>query len=245
MIQTLTLLNALKKAFKANGMTYAELAKRLQISEASVKRAFSGKSPLTLDRLEEIANILGVGFLDLAREAFLSEDLPRQLKPAQEDALALDPKLHAFFYLVLKGLPVDEICASFRFTAHEAEGFLLKLDKLSLIELFPNNRVRCRVSPFIHWRKGGPLDRLYADGVKSEFFRSSFTSEDEFLVFATAQLTPRSLREFRERFDRIIRDIRETTEVEHRTAGRNAKPCIFIAGGRPFIPEFIEKLRRK
>jgi DNA-binding Xre family transcriptional regulator len=64
MAQTAVLINVLKKALKAHGKTYADTAKYLGISEASVKRAFSQKS-FTLHRLDEICQMLGIEFTDL------------------------------------------------------------------------------------------------------------------------------------------------------------------------------------
>ena len=44
---------ALKKSVRARGLTYAELGRRLRLSEASVKRMFS-RGSFTLARIEEV-----------------------------------------------------------------------------------------------------------------------------------------------------------------------------------------------
>ena len=45
--------DALKQSVRARGLTYAELARRLRLSEASVKRMFS-RGTFTLARIEEV-----------------------------------------------------------------------------------------------------------------------------------------------------------------------------------------------
>ncbi|MEG2033637.1 MAG: helix-turn-helix transcriptional regulator, partial [Janthinobacterium sp.] len=53
MPQTHALIEALKRLLKARAVTYAELAQRIGVSEASVKRMFSQKQ-FTLQRLDQI-----------------------------------------------------------------------------------------------------------------------------------------------------------------------------------------------
>src|SRR5438309_238374 len=58
---------ALKRRLKARGVTYAQLAKELGLSEASVKRIFAAGT-LTLDRVARILAVLGITFQELARD---------------------------------------------------------------------------------------------------------------------------------------------------------------------------------
>ena len=56
MPQTHALIEALKRLLKARAVTYAELAQRIGVSEASVKRMFSQKQ-FTLQRLDQILDL--------------------------------------------------------------------------------------------------------------------------------------------------------------------------------------------
>ena len=51
MAQTTALIETLKQALKSRRLTYAEVARRLEMSEANVKRMFASRR-FTLDRLE-------------------------------------------------------------------------------------------------------------------------------------------------------------------------------------------------
>ena len=57
---------ALKKSVRARGLTYAELARRLQLSEASVKRMFS-RGTFTLARIEGVLAAVDLDLYDVAR----------------------------------------------------------------------------------------------------------------------------------------------------------------------------------
>src|SRR4051794_9006774 len=64
------LVDSLKRALKAKGITYADLAARIEMSEAGVKRMFSQKN-FTLQKLEAILHATG---LDLIEIAHISHD---------------------------------------------------------------------------------------------------------------------------------------------------------------------------
>ena len=66
MTQTAELLNTLKKCLKAKGLNYRDLARRSNLSEASIKRLFSEQS-FSLRRLEEVCRFLDMSIYDLAR----------------------------------------------------------------------------------------------------------------------------------------------------------------------------------
>ena len=58
------LVDALKRVLKARGLTYADIARGLDLSEASVKRIFS-KRDFTLERLDEVCRLAGIDFAEL------------------------------------------------------------------------------------------------------------------------------------------------------------------------------------
>ncbi len=64
MAQTQQLIDALKRTLKAHGLTYADVAKQLQLSEANIKRLFSKKT-FTLERLDQVCQIMELEISDL------------------------------------------------------------------------------------------------------------------------------------------------------------------------------------
>ena len=58
--------DALKRALRAGGVTYADVARDLGLSEASVKRMFS-RGAFTLERFEAVCRMVDLGITDLVR----------------------------------------------------------------------------------------------------------------------------------------------------------------------------------
>ena len=67
MAQTQQLIDALKRSLKAHGMTYADVASHLDLSEANIKRLFS-KRTFTLERLDQICQMMEIEISDLVQE---------------------------------------------------------------------------------------------------------------------------------------------------------------------------------
>jgi len=84
--------DALKMHLKARGMTYADVARALKLSEATVKRIFATRN-CTLARLDELCDLIQVDMAELARSAPKRSRLINRLSPEQERELMSDPAL--------------------------------------------------------------------------------------------------------------------------------------------------------
>lgn len=214
MDQTDLLLDALKRMLKARGMTYADVAEGIDLSEASVKRIFSDQS-FTLKRLEAICDLLGTNIYELARLTPMHGETPtRQLSLSQEEALADDPALLAYFYLLVTGWTAPRIARRFELDA-EANGRLLDaLDTLKLIRRLPRNRVRVLTGRRIEWRRNGPVRRLYEARVKSEFLKSSFQARDEMMRLESGELSAASVRILERKIERLAAEFDDLAEAD-------------------------------
>ena len=92
MAQARALVGVLKQVLKSRGVTYAEIARRLGMSEASIKRVFA-KGSFTLERLDKICDVLGIEITDLAKMVEHESERVVQLTLQQEKAIVADPKL--------------------------------------------------------------------------------------------------------------------------------------------------------
>ncbi|MDP6094480.1 MAG: helix-turn-helix transcriptional regulator, partial [Gammaproteobacteria bacterium] len=81
----------LKRSLKQKGLTYADVARQLHLSEASVKRNFSHKN-FSLDRLELICNMASVDFSDLVQMVDDEQAKISRLTLEQEEELLRDLK---------------------------------------------------------------------------------------------------------------------------------------------------------
>jgi transcriptional regulator with XRE-family HTH domain len=91
MSTTEVLRTRLRSHLKAQGLTYADLAWRMGLSEVTLKRLFSGRTELTVARLDALCGALELDPAELLRRAAVARPAPRaQLTEAQETALARD-----------------------------------------------------------------------------------------------------------------------------------------------------------
>jgi transcriptional regulator with XRE-family HTH domain len=179
MAQQLLIVAEFKRALRERSLTYADVAKKLNLSVASVKRLFS-RGDLSLKRVDSICELLET---DLAEVLERARERPasKQLTVAQEQEIVSDPKLFLITWLVLNRAPLEDIVRWYTFTEREASRLFYKLDQMKVIELQPGNRVRLLVSRHFTWRAGGPVQRYIHQKLLREFMSSHFAgSQDEF-----------------------------------------------------------------
>lgn len=182
------LVATLKRRLKTQGMTYRELALALGLSEPSVKRLFASRR-FTLDRLVEIANLLGFTLAELAQEAVLGESRLHTLSESQERELVSDLKLLLVAVCVLNQWTVKDIGHVYRLSEAECVQRLVKLDRLRLIHLLPGNRIRLNVARDFAWLPQGPIRRYFLDQGLADFLHSDFAGADEVMGFSHGMLT--------------------------------------------------------
>ena len=146
MAQTTAIIQSLKMALKANGLTYRQVASQLALSEASVKRLFAEQS-FSLQRLEQICQLVGMEISDLIKQMEAQQQQLSELTEEQEQQLVADIKLLLVAYVVINGLKFEDILEWYELSETETIQYLAKLDRIKLIDLLPNNRIRLRISP--------------------------------------------------------------------------------------------------
>src|SRR5688572_3707559 len=144
MDETRQLVDALKRCLKMRGLTYAALAERINLSEASVKRIFADRS-FTLRRLEHVCSALEISMSELVRMTESGRSRPTTLSVEQEQALARDPALLSYFYLLLNGWTERQIQRGYEFDEPQMRKLRSRLVGLHLLESLPRGGYRLRV----------------------------------------------------------------------------------------------------
>lgn len=248
MTQSHRLIETIKSALRSRGMTYRSLAKTMTMSEANIKRMFS-KRALSLKQLEEICEIIDMDFYELARLAQGQiVDVLETLTLEQERALAADPQLFVFFYLLNTGNSLKEIEKHYSFS-HSTLQLLIRLDKLGLIELLPNNRVKMKIRRNVRWNNNGPLSEKYEKTIKTEFLDSAFSGKMEKLRFLFGEMSEPSLRQFQNKLDKLIGEFIEATQWEnqqlHKTPPSHKAPSVwFLVALRPWKLSVMSRYRK-
>jgi len=208
MAQTVALLNTLKKALKANGKTYVDVAAKLDLTEASVKRLFSQRD-FSLQRLEEICQLIGMEITDLVQMMHGELTELTELSVEAEKEIASDLVLLLVTVCVLNKCSMEDIRARYQLSEHVCIQKLARLDKLKVIELQPGNRVKLLVASNFAWRENGPIQRFFQEKIEKEFFRSRFDKEYEKLIVMNGMLSKASNLQFQRKLDRLQREFDE------------------------------------
>ncbi len=233
MNDTARLVATLKKLLRSRGLTYAQLATRLDLSEASVKRLFS-RETFTLARLESICAVLDVDFLELARLARGSDEAPREMTLAQETALAADPQLLAAFYLAFNGWTFAEIVERYAVSAAQCTGWLARLDKLKLIDFMPGNRIRMRVPRQTRLLADGPIRRKYGAQAVANFLAPRFADVGGYFAFEFSDLSRASRELLQRKLERLVAEFHELAELDAPLRASARETVGFAVGVRPW-----------
>lgn len=244
MSQTTELLDTLKQYLKAKNITYRRLAQEIGLSETSIKRLFSEES-FSLRRLEEVCKILDLDIYDLSLMARRKRQRStNSLSIEQERILVGDERLLTFLYFLINGWPLSLITEQYDITEQEATRLLIKLDRLKLIELYPENRFRLLVSKNIFWRKHGPLWKHYQKKVFEDFIRHPFDQPNDRLEFSPGQLSEASLRLILKKIDELVRQFNELAEMDADLPLKGRYSTGLVIGFRPWVFSMIADLRR-
>ena len=230
------LVETLKRIARTRGLTYATLASRVGLSEASVKRVFSQRT-FTLARLAQFCDALEIDFAELARLAKGREDEAAELTQAQEAALAADTRLLAVFYLVVNGWTLDEIVGRHQITLAQCIAALAKLDRLGLIDLMPGNRVRVRVPRATRLRPGGPIRTRHGKRALDDFLAPEFGPAGGYFAFEFRELSRASFEILRRKLERLAAEFHELAELDAGLAPDARETIGMALGVRPWSME--------
>jgi transcriptional regulator with XRE-family HTH domain len=244
MQQTEAIVEALKRALKARGITYAQAAQALGLSEPSVKRLFATGS-FTLERLEQICELARTSIGELARAAEVGKDEVSQLTPEQERAIMADPKLLLVALCALNRLGLEQIVQAYAISKAECIALLVKLDRIKFLELLPNNRIKLRVTRAFSWLPNGPIQQYFKARAQREYFASNFDRAGEVMLLVNAMLSKASSEQIIARLRRIANEFAEMHHADAHLPLGERRPASLIVAIRPWELEEMRALRRK
>lgn len=170
------LFETLKTVLRARKITYAELARRLGTSEPTIKRIFAARDT-KLSRIVEICDALELSLEDVMAQAKRTTVKPVELGDRIEAQLADDPSLFNFFILLQDGLSAEDITRQFKLDTGDSLRMGRKLERLGLVEVQANGRIRMLLERPIQFRRDGPLHRALMK-INLDFVRQVFLAPD-------------------------------------------------------------------
>ncbi|NWF36981.1 helix-turn-helix transcriptional regulator [Mariprofundus sp. KV] len=244
MDNTKAAIDTLKRALKLNGLTYADAARHLNLSEASVKKMFSTQN-ITLKRINALCEMMHLDFIDLVRLFDESRERISHLQPEQEQELVRNSKLLIVALCARNHWHFDEIVEQFDISKKECYQMISRLEGLRLLELHPGNRIRLLVAENFRWLPNGPIERTFKKKLMNEFLQSEFDQSGELRLYLHGPLTPgaretlfRRLTALSHEFGELLKESATRPISERNNVG-------LLLGMREWEPYFFSTHRRE
>ena len=236
------LITALKRELKTRDLTYATLAQRIGMSEASIKRMLaSGR--LGLDQLDAILTATGIDWTDLVLAGAASEPLLERLPFNQETAIVANPKLFAVAVCTMNSVPADAMLAEFDISEAELVQALGKLDRMGFLTLLPNNRYTLKLSRTFNWIPNGPIQEFFRNQAV-DYLSREFTRSGESFQVVNVLLSQASAQKIAQRLRDVAQEINALHLADARLPYSEKGAQTLLLALRPWMPPSLRALRK-
>jgi transcriptional regulator with XRE-family HTH domain len=235
------LITALKRELKIRDLTYAALAQRIEMSEASVKRMLSS-GRLSLEQLDAILLVAGIDWTDLVQASAASEPLLERLPFNQETALVANPKLFAVAVCCMNNVPAETVLAEFNMSEVELVQALGKLDRMGFLSLLPNNRYNLKLSRTFNWIPNGPIQEFFRNQAM-DYFSREFTRPGELFQVVNVLLSQASAQKIAHRLRDVAQEINALHLADTKLPYSEKGAQTLLLALRPWMPPNLRQLR--
>lgn len=239
-----TLIDALKQSLKAQGFTYAKVARGLGMSEASVKRMFSRRD-FTLKRLDKVLELAGLELGELTRSISAEAKLISRMTAQQERSIVSDKKLLLLALCALNQMPLGKIIATYEISEPECIRLLVRLDRLGIIRLLAGNRYRLLLSRTFSWLPDGPMQQYFKAQAQADYFRSRFDGPDELMLFVNGRLGKSSREAVLSRLRKVAAEFAQAHNDDGRGSLNDQVGVTMLLAIRPWQSSEFSALKRR
>ena len=177
---------ALRTALKTKGITYKQVAKKIKVSEQTIKRLFKS-SDCSLSRLNQICDAINISVYDLLEFSKYHTEPLTKLTKEQEVFLKNNPSHFSFLFFLTTNHSISDIKEKYGLSRLSIFRYLRDLDKKGFLELGEGNKFRLLVKGKLLMGLHGPLHEMLRhlnglflnhvinnDGANGTSFNSSF-----------------------------------------------------------------------
>lgn len=244
MAESRLLLQAIRAQLRARGITYRELARRLGVSEPTVKRDLS-RGDFSLSRLDGICDVLDVSLADLVHGNQSLSSALTQLSEKQERALVRDRKLLLVTYLLVNDWKFAEITGTFALDENDLVAVFLRLDELGIVDFRPPRRVRRLTARNFTWRKDGPVQAFFVERVAPEFLGGKFDADSDELHFLGGMLSAVSRVRMKSAIAKLVQEFEAMAHQDARLPLEARDGCSAMLALRQWEFSDFTRLRRR
>lgn len=243
MSQILLISATLKLLLKQEQLTYKIVADRLSMSEANIKRIFASNS-FTLERLEQICDLLAISLADLFAIAQQQSEKISQLTGEQEQELLANPKLLLVAVCVRDGWKFAEIIDYYNIDEFECIQLLAKLDKIRIIDLLPNNHYRSLIAQDFRWLPGGVLEQFMQQEVMVKFMTPKQNEKWIFRFYLRGRYSQSSIDIIQRKLNQITQEAAQLNLEDQALPLDKRLHTGMLLAMRPWEPSLFEKMKR-
>ena len=209
------LMENLKLHLKAQGLRQRDIADRLGVGLATVKRWLAGDG-LTTRRLEDLCDLAKIELFDLVEVTARSHSgKADRFTPSQERALGKDPRLFFIFFSLLNGWPPEDCERELRISRQMMQAELQMLARLGLIDILSGGRIRVLTTRMVSWRKDGPVAKHFE---ARQSFVDIDNAEDALTMSDFVRLTEGAVVQVRRLTEDLRREIHRIAQVDRHDA---------------------------
>jgi len=205
------LIDNLKLHLKAQGLRQRDIAEKLGVGLATVKRWLAGEG-LTTKRLEDLCDLAKIELFELVDMTARSHSgKAERFTPTQERALGKDPRLFFIFFSLLNGWPPEDCERELALSHQTMQGELQRLARLGLIDILSGGRIRVLTTRMVSWRKDGPVARHFE---ARQSFVDVANAEDALAMSDFVRLTDAAVVQIRRLTEELRREIHRIAQVD-------------------------------
>ncbi len=167
---------SLKQVLKNRKMTYADLARKMEVSEPTIKRMFVERD-CKMGRLLKLCDILEVSLSDLIERVRRNPDTAFVLPVQVEHKLAREPILFYLFLLLRDGISEAEICERYDISPSRFFLYMRQLEEMDLARTRHDGKIVVFRELRIQFQRHGPLRRIIRD-INIQFLIETFEAPD-------------------------------------------------------------------
>jgi hypothetical protein len=139
----------------------------------------------------------------------------------------------------------EQIVATYSFTDAECVKYLVRLDRLGIIELRPLNRYRLKVAKAFRWRPNGPVMQYFRAQVVDDYYSGDFAGEGELLMLVHGQIGRSLAQLFNERLARVAQDFAQQHLADQKLPPEHKRPYTLLIGMRSWLFAAFRDLKRE
>lgn len=216
--------SSLKKVLKTKGITYASLAKELQMAESSVKRIFANEN-CSLDKLVDICSVLEISLSQLT-DLYSAGSLPElEIHPEAESFFLRNPHYFSFLRQLSLNNSVKEVQSKNKLSSSSTKKYLIKLEELNLVKRVKKNEYEIVRSGFIKLSENGELLAKLTEQWSKNLLEKSLKKEKDYLMhIASTRLKNESIDHFKSEIKNLVKRLKNQGHLENLVSSDNVNP---------------------